>query len=486
MMEKNMTVSASSRPLLASIFSLPLLLLCSLLTHAQVISLQVDESKQGRVIPKDFLGFSYEKNVLALDHFQPSNAAMLRLMQHLGPGVLRFGGNYVEITRWQPEDPKSFSNQKSNIGRKELADVFAFARACEWKVIHGLNLGANDPAMAAAEAAEVQKLQQGTLLAFEIGNEPEHFGKVWRPEGYAYADFQREVASYLAALRPQGKTIPLAGPATTSNFPWFTGFIRDFSQDLVMTTRHNYPLAAANQNPTDSRFATIENLLSRNTAREWVKLMAQHQNVSAVARLPYRIAEAGSASSGGKAGVSDVFASALWCADYCFSLAEIGVAGVNFHSSFNRRGYTSFSAMKGGQYHIHPHYYGMLFFRQAAQGTFVPVTASPSEINLTTYACLAKDGTLRIALINKDLKRDATVSLPQQKRASQAAVMRLTAPTLQATTDVTLGEASVTPDGHWQPKPLTRITADKGHFKLHIPAGSAALLVMDPAPLGKR
>ena len=128
--------------------------------HAEAVkvSLQIDESKAGPAIPADFLGFSYEKNVLALDHFKPSNTAMVNLMRHLGSGVLRFGANYVEITRWEPDAAKSFSNQKSVIGTRELEELYHFARDSRWTVIHGLNLGANDPQMAASEAAEAQRI----------------------------------------------------------------------------------------------------------------------------------------------------------------------------------------------------------------------------------------------------------------------------------------------------------------------------------------
>ena len=75
----------------------------------------MDESKPGPAFPADFIGFSYEKNVLALDHFKPSNTAMVNLMRHLGGGVLRFGGNYVEITRWEPEATKFFSKDRSSV-----------------------------------------------------------------------------------------------------------------------------------------------------------------------------------------------------------------------------------------------------------------------------------------------------------------------------------------------------------------------------------
>ena len=67
-----------------------------------------------------------------------------------------------------------------------------------------------------------------TLIAFEIGNEPEHYGKTWRPADYSYQDFSREISSYLAVMRPKVPHIPLCGPGTTSNFPWFSGFLKDF------------------------------------------------------------------------------------------------------------------------------------------------------------------------------------------------------------------------------------------------------------------
>jgi hypothetical protein len=442
------------------------------------VTLELEASKPGLAIPGDFLGFSYEKNVLALDHFKPSNTAMIRLMRHLGKGNLRFGGNYVEITRYLPGEPKHFSNEGSVIGPRELESMYDFAKASGWTVIHGLNLGANDPAMAAVEAAEASRLGGKSLIAFEIGNEPEHYGKKWRPADYSYQDFSGEISNYLEVMRPKLPRIPLCGPGTTSNFPWFTGFIRDFRSDLVITTRHNYPLAAATTDPANPRFATIGNLLSPSTAAEWRKLIGQHQKASEAAGVPFRVTEAGSASSGGKPGVSDVFASALWAADYLFDLAELGVAGVNFHGSFNCRGYTSFCAMKGGGYHVHSNYYGMLFFRQAAQGRVIPLKLTGNGVNLTSHATLGEDGTLRVALINKDLGKSARVGIDPGKRSGQATVMRLTAPSVDAKTGITLGGAGVASDGTWNPKPPETITARDAKFYIDVPAASAALLVI--------
>lgn len=444
------------------------------------VAVSIDESRPGPAIPPDFLGFSYEKNVLALDHFRPSNTAMLNLMRHLGDGVLRLGANYVEVTRWEPEAAKSFSNQGSVIGRREIEELYGFSRACGWKVIHGLNLGINDPDMAAREAAAALQCAGDHLIAFEIGNEPEHYGKTWRAASYDYQDFSKEISSYLTAMRAAVPRLPLAGPATTSNFPWFSGFIRDFRANLVMTTRHHYPLAAASNDAADPRFATIQNLLSPATAAASRKLMGQHQQASQAAKLPYRVGEAGSASSGGKPGVSDVFASGLWCADYLFDLAALGVSGVNFHGSFNCRGYTSFCASKNGGYHAHANYYGMLFFRQAAEGRVLPVTTRAEGVNLTSHAVLGADGTLRLALINKDLVKPARVTLALPAPSGRADLIRLTAPSASSKTDIQLAGAAVNPDGTWQPKAPETITAGQAGYVIDLPAASAAMLSIRP------
>src|SRR5205085_686978 len=50
--------------------------------------------------------------------------------------------------------------------------------------------------------------------------------------------------------------------------------------------------------------------------------------------VPIRLDETNSAVGGGIAGVSDVYASALWALDYNLTLAQAGFAGLNFHGGF--------------------------------------------------------------------------------------------------------------------------------------------------------
>ena len=60
-------------------------------------------------------------------------------------------------------------------------------------------------------------------------------------------------------------------------------------------------------------------------------------------------------------------------------------------------------------------YYGMLFFRQAAQGRLVP-TECTTTANLVSYAAVDADGTLRVVLVNKDLTRRSWHRWPSAPR----------------------------------------------------------------------
>ena len=86
----------------------------------------------------------------------------------------------------------------------------------------GLNLAANEPALAARRGTRVSEDDRpGSIAALEIGNEPNVYGKIQvlhtllgaplyaRPRGYGYPQFLREFRAEAAAA----PRLPLAGPA---------------------------------------------------------------------------------------------------------------------------------------------------------------------------------------------------------------------------------------------------------------------------------
>ena len=175
------------------------------------------------------------------------------------------------------------------------------------------------------------------------------------------------------------------------------------------------------------------------------------------------------------------FAAALWALDYLFVLASYGCSGVNLETGVNHLGwishYTPISDDLMGHYGAAPEYYGLLAFAQAAKGEQIAVNCDTGGVNLTAYATRQNARAMTLAVINKDLRQDATVEVigaaPRQAR-----VMRLSGPSLSALGGVTLGGASVSNDGTWKVAQAEPAKIASGKVLLDVPAGSAALITL--------
>lgn len=445
----------------------------------------VHPEQPGATIPADFLGFSYEKSSLTESHFRANNTEMLNLLKNLGSGVLRFGGNQVELTYWSrsetppPSKTKTTSTKKiQTIGPVALDNLYAFAKQSGWRVLHGLNLGANDPAMAADEAAYALKVGGPMVLAFEVGNEPDFYPRhELRATNYGYAEYRTEAQAEQRAILAKSPNALLAGPATTKFCDWLPGFLTDFKGTIALATSHYYSLSSKSKDPRSANFATITNLLNPATRKSGMPMIEDHQKASRAANIPFRLAECNTVSGGGTEGVSDVFASTLWGIDFLFDVAERGVAGINFHGSFKDRGYTAF-CFNNNHYHAHPLYYSMLLFHQAAKGRVVPVECQ-STANVTAHAVLGEDHKLRVVLVNKDLSQPVVVSVVSGSPRVKAEVIRLTAPAITAKEGITLAGSAVRENGTWIPQSSEPVSCVNGVFEVSLPAASAAMLTIE-------
>ncbi|MEI7728732.1 MAG: glycosyl hydrolase family 79 C-terminal domain-containing protein [Verrucomicrobiota bacterium] len=454
---------------------------------AQTALVTVHPEKPGVKIPADFLGFSCEKKILSIECFHPGNSVVLNLYRNLGGGVLRIGANEVESTYWSRTGTNPPSGMKTigynlkpvTIGPLSVDNLYAFAKQSGWRVIHGLNFGANDPAMAADEAAYALQVGGPLVLAFEVGNEPNlyHEGST-RPPNYRYPQYRAEIENYNRVILARLPKAPLAGPATTWAFGWYKEYLGDFKSRLALATAHTYVLSAKEENPLAPRFATVENLLSAKSAQNTEKNWLPQLEAASAAHLPFRIGECNSASGGGKRGVSDAFASALWSTDFLFDVAEHGGAGVNFHGGFGSRpGYSPFCFIRN-RYSANPIYYSMLLFHQAARGQVVPVECQ-TPANLTAHAVLGDDHKLRVVLINKDLTNSVVATIMPGTPRTKAEMIRLRAPSVTSTEGVTLAGSAVAEDGTWKPQPGTPVPCANGKCEVSLPAASAALLTLE-------
>src|SRR5205807_5734988 len=129
-----------------------------------------------------------------------------------------------------------------------------------------------------------------------------------------------------------------------------------------------YPLNRCFVKPASPRYPTIRHLLSTAASSGFVARIRPYAAIAHAHGVPFRVDEMNSVACGGKRGVSDTFASALWALDTLLEMARIGADGVNIHT-FPGAVYGLFSfAHRGGRWsaHVRPEYYGLMMFARAA------------------------------------------------------------------------------------------------------------------------
>jgi hypothetical protein len=198
--------------------------------------------------------------------------------------------------------------------------------------------------------------------------------------------------------------------------------------------------------------------------------------------VPYRICETNSFSGGGRPGVSDTFAAALWVLDYLCVLAWHGADGVNMETGINQldfiSSYSPISDDRHGHHHAAPEYYGMLAFAEACRGERVAVSYDAGAVNLTAYGTVDADGTTALVIVNKDEGTDADMRIAGKSGATHARVQRMSARSLDSRAGVTLGGAAVGQDGQWRGRSeSTRVI--HGVCRVHVPAASAAIVKLE-------
>jgi hypothetical protein len=439
---------------------------------ATAVNISVDAARGLGAIAPDFMGLGFEISSVAVPGLLAAkNASYVQLVRNLGKrGVIRIGGNTSDYSTYSANGASVSAPKASVITQANLIELRSFLDAIGWKLIWGLNLGSDKLDNAVEEARAVASVMGDRLIAFQVGNEPDLFGRAGhRPANYGYNDWLQDYRRTKAAVRAVVPGAPFAGPDLAGDAGWMTRFARDEGTDAVLLTAHHY--ITGQDNPA----ATQTLLLAQE--RKYIGSLATFREASKTAGKPWRMSETASFYGGGKDGVSNTFAAALWALDYLFVLMNYGCSGVNMETGVNHLGrisyYTPINDDRNGHYGAAPEYYGLLAFAQVAQGERVAVDVAANGVNLTAYGVKNASG-LALAVINKDAMQDATLSL-QAGRFAKGRMIRLTGPALDARDGITLGGAGVGSDGGWTgaSEPL-RIT--NGNAALPVSRGSAALV----------
>ena len=436
------------------------------------VTIQTDQPI-GPIAP-DFMGLGYEiSSVSRAGLLDRANQVYVQLVRTLGSrGVIRVGGNTSDYAHYSSGDSPVSSARGTVVNDAVLKGLGGFLEATGWKLIWGLNLGTGSEADMIAETKAILGIAGQRLLALEIGNEPDLFGRAkHRKPDYSYDDWVAEYRRYKAVLREKFPDLPLAGPDAARETSWVTRFAADEGKGVVLLTHHYY---REGQNPT----STIEKLLGVDP-----KLQPELSQLSAASRscgVPYRICEVNSFSGGGRPGVSDTMAGALWALDYMFTLAANGCSGVNMETGVNHLDFISSYSPIGdderGHYSAKPEYYGMLAFSVAAKGQMLTanVTGAPT---VTAYATRPSPKALTLTLINKG-SRTATLvaSDGNSLRGGHASVLRLEGQAIDAKAGVTLGGAEVSAEGTWKPAKAEHVPIRNNELKVELASASAAIV----------
>jgi hypothetical protein len=458
-------------------------------------TLKLLKDQPGAKVPENFVGLSYETQQLSdPTFFSAANTGLIAQFKALAPhGVLRLGGNTSDYGYWKPTPtsqapPRAPRENKVGdpppdlyyaVTPESVHNLRAFLDATGWTCLYGINLGNNTPALAADEAEFVTKALGAKLDYLQVGNEADRFASTIRDPkltGHPWdADaFLAEWKTFVNAILAKVPNAKFGLPDVASNAEWITAIGDRLQNDPlrshVACISHHYYIGGPPSNPA----MTIEKILTPNP-----KVTKDAALVKASAdklQTHYRMTEGNTCYRGGKPGVSDVFASALWSADYLLLLASLGYAGVNLHGGDGQMVANSLGGKLPGDElviaahgdpasHPHPYYtpvahigdqyllepvaYGMKFANYFAGTTMFAVDFDPKGLNATAYAAKRKDGKTLLAIINKDPKQ--ALHLPQL--TSLVGVQKLTAASLDART-ATLGR--VTKFGYTVP-PATAI-----------------------------
>jgi hypothetical protein len=454
---------------------------------AASVRLTLRPDRLGNKIGPDFTGLSYESAQLGNPNFfAGDNTGLVGFVKRLGKsGVLRIGGNTSEYCYWTPDPTKAQQNEVTIVGPdrgltappsvsitpQAIRNLRDFIDATGWKLIYGLNMGTGTPEDAAAEAAYVMDVAGPKLIAFQLCNEPDLFYRNGiRKKDYDAAQFGDEWKHFYDVIRAKVPNAPFAGPDTAYNNSWLVPFAQRFKNEAKFLSQHYY----AEGPPTDPSM-TIERLLKPNP-----KLQEEFDGMKKTMQetdLPFRLAETNSCYSGGKEGVSNTFASALWGADLMYQLAVAGGEGINFHGG-GYGWYTPIAGTREDGFLARPIYYGMLLFEQAGPGRLIEAQLEGTDQAplLTAYALRTEKGEIKIASFNKNLDRAVRLTVSAGAAVQTAKSLRLHAPRVAATTDVTFGGAVVGANGAWAAAREETLTVQNGSVVVELPAASAVLV----------
>lgn len=448
-----------------------------------LVTFEIPVEATGPHMPADFVGLSYEvQQLVDPGFFSAQNTGLIRAFREISThGVLRLGGNTSEYGWWKaaPDSPEPTHQQvREVVGQPRAAfypvsaeavrNLAGFLKATGWTCLYGIGMGTNTPERAAEEAAFVAQTLGESLQYFQIGNEADLFGSHLRnPRTWSAKTYLTE---WLTMARAVAEKVPGARfgmPDVAANIDWLTEIAAAWpsveNPPHVTTLTHHYYFGGPATNPA----VNIPNLMSPETMAKVQKTADTATAAADKMGARVRMTEGNTCYRGGKPGVSDVMAAALWSADYSLLLALNNYSGVNLHGGtgksvansvggslpgdalLEQQGATPAQiashphpfytpiATFGSEYKLEPVAHGLQFAGSFSGGRLFAInlsaTLEKAGVDATAYAAELPGGRRSVIILNKDLEKDLAVSLGFDKGGDSAvAVETLTAPSIDS------------------------------------------------------
>lgn len=429
------------------------------------------------------------------------NTDAVGLFKTLAPngGTIRIGGNSADHCVWHPTGAGQTSYQ---IAPADVDALAGFLQATGWKCLYTINLAGSSPVwlfrtnttLAAEEAAYVANTlgiynpvtnPNGLLLALGIGNEPDLYGHLggpygWRTMAAAMPLVLNAWIAYLNAVVAAVPGLPIVAPSfsgeavdlTPTN--WLGEFASLEAGNFSLLDYHYYPWGPG---------TSAASLLNSDTYLTGTVLPAL--SAAAGAGVPFAITESASVGGAGQDGVSNAYAGALWTIDFLFNCAQGGASYACFESGNTGNYYSPIQDTSGQILNPPlPDYYGIQLVNMAGEGTLCQTSVSSSGLNVTAYAINNTGGGLSLMIVNKDLNNNnlqVSIQLPQSFNSGTLIEMTqlspgATAPSLTATSGVTIQGSDVSVSGAFTPAAPYQIQLNGSQASCYAPALSAVLL----------
>lgn len=417
---------------------------------------------------------------------------MIALMTTAGIRHLRIVTDEVgTVISYVPDSPpmNQAQNEIGNLDFQNFANFICSVPNLTFS--WGINYLGNTPANAAAEAAAIDQLLgpdgtacPGRLTGFEIGNEPDS-------PGYGPVDATSSVGAFVRGWRQFASQIKAAVPGAVMVGPSLGGasdfaiympsFIAANADLLGVITQHYYQIGTVAQ-------ATVAGILpdapdptiSQKIAPDLASVSAANHS------LPVEINETNTVANGGAVGISNTFASAIYAVTNAFDFSTYAWGAGELTLDYSSEGTPLYGPTYTGGYSPiidgpsytgpNPMLSGIKLLNMIGPGDIKQCTLSAGDINLRCFV-VVNGNTTKVVLVNQEgsVSEPVTAVFPESIQSASSIVM--TAPSLTATTEITIQGGSIQSDGSLDVGEATPLEViDNTQVSTTVPAHSVLVL----------